>query len=205
MRSKSESCISHSTGSLLNSRKLWSTMNDLQQTSRQDIFGIKRKSVMFSARVHVVLIPSITEYETAGLASLMWWTDDDYRMFKQYALEEVKDFMLRFKILDSKEAIRRLYQYPDDSNSTNPKCCTLKLNEFDDNHFPSLQEKNVEVSTKFVDVAVNGQESMVGVCGKLMFHQHDKGDVAYNVVNESPFACNTFDDYHIHPLALICS
>jgi hypothetical protein len=44
----------------------------------------------------------------------MWWTDEDYKLFKQYALEEVKEFMLRFKIMDSKEAIRRLYQHQDD-------------------------------------------------------------------------------------------
>lgn len=65
---------------------------------------------MFSARVHVILIPSITEYEAAGLASSLWWGDDDYKDFKQSALQEVKDYMVEKSISDSKEAIRILYQ-----------------------------------------------------------------------------------------------
>jgi hypothetical protein len=65
---------------------------------------------MFSARVHIILIPSINEYEAAGLASFLWWNDDDYKDFKQSALNEVKDFMIVKSINDSKEAIRILYQ-----------------------------------------------------------------------------------------------
>jgi hypothetical protein len=65
---------------------------------------------MFSARVHIILIPSISEYEAAGLASFLWWDDDDYKDFKQSALNEVKDFMIAKSITDSKEAIRILYQ-----------------------------------------------------------------------------------------------
>lgn len=77
------------------------------------MFGNKLKSVMFSARVHVILIPSITEYESAGLAQYLWWEDDDYKDFKQSALKEVKDYMIEKSISDSKEAIKNLYQNMD--------------------------------------------------------------------------------------------
>jgi hypothetical protein len=70
----------------------------------------KRRSVLFSTRVNVILIPCVSEYESAGLAPLLWWTDEDYLLFKQYALQEVKEFMLCCKIVDAKEAIRQLYQ-----------------------------------------------------------------------------------------------
>lgn len=89
--------------------KPWGTTGNLQD-HKHDLFGNKLKSVMFSARVNIILIPSIAEYEAAGLANQLWWVDEDYKGFKQSALREVKDYMSLKSIQDSKDAIRQLYQ-----------------------------------------------------------------------------------------------
>jgi hypothetical protein len=99
---------------LSNNNKPWATTGNLLDT-KHDIYGNKMKSVMFSARVHVILIPSISEYEAAGLAPLLWWADDDYKEFKLSALQEVKDYMTSHSLTDSKEAIKNLYQSIDSS------------------------------------------------------------------------------------------
>src|SRR5437016_1402766 len=95
--------------------KAWATTGNLQD-HKHDFYGNKLKSVMFSARVHVILIPSINEYEAAGLAPALWWCDDDYKVFKQNALQEVKDYMIESSITDSKEAIKILYQKMDSND-----------------------------------------------------------------------------------------
>lgn len=101
-----------------NGNKPYATTGNLQE-HKHDLFGNKLKSVMFSARVHVILIPSITEYESAGLAQYLWWEDDDYKDFKQSALKEVKDYMIEKSISDSKEAIKLLYQNMDSDDLEN--------------------------------------------------------------------------------------
>ena len=97
--------------------KQWSANNTTN--THDNHYTSRKKSVIFSARVHVILIPCIAEYESANLAHLMWWNDDDYKIFKQDALMEVKEFMYKCKINDSKDAIRRLYQQGDGGDICN--------------------------------------------------------------------------------------
>jgi len=95
-----------------NMNRLWATTGNLQE-HKQDLFGNKLRPVMFSARVHVILVPSITDYENAGLTNDLWWKDEDYTQFKQSALKEVKNFMIEKSISNSKDAIKILYQNMD--------------------------------------------------------------------------------------------
>lgn len=99
----------------------WGTTGDLQDTTTSRHHSHppqppqpRKKSVMFSARVHVVLIPNISEYVAAGLASYLWWTEDEYKVFKQDALHELKSFMSCREISSTKEALRVIYQVGDD-------------------------------------------------------------------------------------------
>ncbi len=72
-----------------------------------------RKKIQFNPAVRVILIPTVGEYRLVGLGDLMWWNDNDYKGFKQSALNELKLFMLKLSSMDSKAAIKALYQ-PDD-------------------------------------------------------------------------------------------
>jgi hypothetical protein len=112
-RSFSEQAIATEGPPMVNNmNRLWATTGNLQD-HKQDIFGNKLKPVMFSARVHVILVPSITDYESAGLTNDLWWKDDDYTQFKQSALKEVRNFMIEKSITNSKDAIKILYQNMD--------------------------------------------------------------------------------------------
>jgi hypothetical protein len=112
-RSFSEQAIATEGPPMVNNmNRLWATTGNLQE-HKQDIFGNKLKPVMFSARVHVILVPSITDYESAGLTNDLWWKDDDYTQFKQSALKEVRNFMIEKAITNSKDAIKILYQNMD--------------------------------------------------------------------------------------------
>ncbi|RYH16179.1 hypothetical protein EON65_30530 [archaeon] len=76
--------------------------------------------MMFSARVHVVLIPNISEYVAAGLATYLWWTEEEYKVFKQDALQELKSFMHCREISSTKEALRVIYLVNDPSDFADP-------------------------------------------------------------------------------------
>lgn len=114
-RSFSDQSFSEGPPLVHNGLKPWATTGNLQE-HKHDLFGNKLKSVMFSARVHVILIPSIGEYEAAGLAEQLWWCDDDYKDFKQNALQEVKEYMSFKSLNDSKLAIKILYQNMDSND-----------------------------------------------------------------------------------------
>ncbi len=91
--------------------RTWSTTGDLNV--RQDLNGKRIKSVKFTGRVYVILIPSIAEYERCGVADLLWWRDEDHQAFKAEALEELKHFMEVNRITDCKTAIHKLYFNPE--------------------------------------------------------------------------------------------
>jgi len=52
------------------------------------ISDIPPKTVRFNPVVRLVLIPTVTEYHTAGLTSILWWCGADYKGFKQSVFEE---------------------------------------------------------------------------------------------------------------------
>lgn len=104
-----------------NSGHRWSTTGDLQST---DMNQKRIKSVAFSIRVNVVLIPTILEYENAGLTDQLWWNEDDYRVFKVEALEELRHFMYVNRIRDQKLATHKLYAV-----NENLDAIVVKVNE----------------------------------------------------------------------------
>ena len=63
----------------------------------------KRKNVKFNTAVHVVLIPTRKDYRNAGLGEVMWFSDDDYRLFKESATVEVKRYMAIHSNINCKE------------------------------------------------------------------------------------------------------
>jgi len=63
----------------------------------------KRKNVKFNTAVHVVLIPTRKDYRHAGLGEVMWFSDDDYRLFKESATVEVKRYMAIHSNINCKE------------------------------------------------------------------------------------------------------
>ncbi len=63
----------------------------------------KRKNVKFNTAVHVVLIPTRKDYRNAGLGEVMWFSDDDYRHFKESATVEVKRYMAIHSNINCKE------------------------------------------------------------------------------------------------------
>lgn len=62
----------------------------------------------FNTAVHVVLIPTRDDYRNAGLGEVMWFSDDDYRNFKESATIEVKKYMAIHSNVKCKEVIPSL-------------------------------------------------------------------------------------------------
>lgn len=201
--------------------KPWATTNNLLE-SKQDIYGNKLKSVMFSARVHVVLIPSISEYEAAGLAPAIWWNDDDYKVFKQSALNEVKEYMKDKNITDSKEAIKQLYQITESTNlpseevksesdstiqsnfSSNPSSSSsqpaINYNESLNSKLNISQIKpfNNSFSLNNPNILLEGNSDCL--CSNLVNNPiHNPSDKIHTPNSISPLADQ------LHPLALLCS
>jgi hypothetical protein len=52
-----------------------------------------KKCVSFYHTAGVVLIPTVKEYHDAGLASLLWWNDDEFHGFKVSTASEVREYV----------------------------------------------------------------------------------------------------------------
>jgi hypothetical protein len=64
----------------------------------------------FAATVSVVLIPTRHEIRNVTKNEPLWWTSSDYIFFKCEAIHELKEFMELHTHLDSKDAVKILYQ-----------------------------------------------------------------------------------------------
>lgn len=90
--------------------KLWATSpNFLSSPDQQKLNTVKKRRVKWNLGVRVVLIPTRTEYREANLNDFIWWTSQDYPLFKKSAVEELKRAM-EFLNCDGKTAIITLYQ-----------------------------------------------------------------------------------------------
>lgn len=77
-----------------------------------------RTQVRFNPAIRVVLIPTVTEYRQLGLGEVMWWDDTHYKEFKLSAISELKLYMVHHPGLDSKAAIKHMYQPSERDNET---------------------------------------------------------------------------------------
>jgi hypothetical protein len=50
---------------------------------------IQNKKVQFNNNVSVILIPEIKEYKTIQLNKKLWYSFDDFEMFKKEAMNEI--------------------------------------------------------------------------------------------------------------------
>ena len=77
---------------------------------------LRRKKVSFETSVvRVILIPTRQELMKVLMDDPIWWSSDDYILFKTNALEELRELMSRHAHLDPKMASRLLYQPEYDS------------------------------------------------------------------------------------------
>jgi hypothetical protein len=67
------------------------------------------KVVTFNYKVSVIQIPTIEVYERLGLTELLWFREWEYRKFKYEAVDELREYMVNHRLLDSKLAIQHLY------------------------------------------------------------------------------------------------
>ena len=98
--------------------RAWATTGDLNCTSTIDSFERSRR-VRFNSAVHVILIPTVEEYRSAGLDEQMWWCEIDYKKFKESAVEELRRYLHENSRADAKSALKILYQ-PDSKDSKSP-------------------------------------------------------------------------------------
>ena len=63
----------------------------------------------FNTAVHVVLIPTRKDYRNAGLGEVMWFSDEDYKNFKESATVEVKRYMAIHSNINCKEVTSPLF------------------------------------------------------------------------------------------------
>ena len=52
---------------------------------------VKSKKVSIHNRVSVILIPNVNEYKNANLKNDIWWSDEDYLLFKKNLINEIKN------------------------------------------------------------------------------------------------------------------
>lgn len=52
----------------------------------------RQHSVTFECMVHVVLIPSVFEYKQAKLTSLLWYSENDFKLFKSDAMLDLIEY-----------------------------------------------------------------------------------------------------------------
>jgi hypothetical protein len=90
------------------------TGNLLNSYERENSSSTEVKKVKWNLGVRVVLIPTRNEYKDVGLADLIWWTEDDYVVFRDTAAKEVQVALEQLK-LDLKEVLKTLYQPEYDS------------------------------------------------------------------------------------------
>ena len=84
----------------------WGTVSDLCEMEEL----AEKKKVNFNPRVNVVLIPSSSEYEEAGLRACLWWSREEFNSFKRSARRELEFFIRLQDTVDSGTALRMLYQ-----------------------------------------------------------------------------------------------
>lgn len=98
--------------------------------------SLVRTKVRFNTAIRVILIPTVSEYRQAGLGDLMWWDESHYKEFKMSAITELKLHMLHHPGLDSKSAIKDMYQPSERDNDTPSPSKSVDNN-------PSTSEKSM--------------------------------------------------------------
>lgn len=115
LRSHSDQTISQQQNSNVISRA-WATTGDLNNNG--DSIARARR-LRFNSSVHVILIPTVEEYRTAGLGDEMWWCDTDYKHFKDSAVDELRRYLHENSKVDAKVALKNLYQPEKEGTVTN--------------------------------------------------------------------------------------
>mmetsp|Transcript_11481 Transcript_11481/g.15810 ORF Transcript_11481/g.15810 Transcript_11481/m.15810 type:complete len:250 (-) Transcript_11481:294-1043(-) len=105
LRSHSDQTMSQQNSNVIS--RAWATTGDLNNSG--EIIGRGRR-LRFNSSVHVILIPTVEEYRTAGLGDEMWWCDSDYKNFKESAVDELRRYLHENSKVDSKMALKHLYQ-----------------------------------------------------------------------------------------------
>lgn len=82
-----------------------------------------KNKVSFFSRVDVVLIPTSKEYHEAKIACNVWFQEDEYKLIKHEAFNEVRDFIKEQEhagiMMTPREALHVLYQ-PDQPDNIQP-------------------------------------------------------------------------------------
>lgn len=94
---------------------------EIQNHSSDDSLVKLKKRVAFSRAIYVCLIPTLSEYRLADLTAVLWWEEEDYKIFKTEALEEINKYLQLNPSFDDKKvkvknALSALYQ-PDTEES----------------------------------------------------------------------------------------
>jgi hypothetical protein len=56
------------------------------------------------------LIPTAGEYHKAGLGGCLWWNEYDYKLFKQSAMEEIREFVQLYPTASCGEILKKYYE-----------------------------------------------------------------------------------------------
>lgn len=174
---------------------------------------------MFSGMVHVVLIPNISEYCAAGLAPHLWWTEEEYKDFKQDALEELRTFMDHKEMSSTKDALKIIYTQPSSPDQTDgdiTETRKLKRSPSPSSSLASIHVENkvTQASSEEGDIS-NGthndnaslsREHIDVSSARSALQRFLASGLTYRRVLEKPFTPSSrVAGDQIHPLALICT
>ena len=134
--------------------KISTDFSDNQIEHEKGSQGVKKtgakKSIRFSSKVYVLLIP--TRQELSNYSNHLYWSDKDYPMFKKEAVDEIRSILMLRKC-SAKEAILFLYQprpsdnYDQDENtSSNPHDSNLRKDPNTAMVLDDMKIRNADVS-----------------------------------------------------------
>lgn len=61
-----------------------------KRTDTSEVISGRRKNVTFQKTIRVILIPILKEYQQNNLDTKLWYSKDDYELFKKNYNEEIK-------------------------------------------------------------------------------------------------------------------
>jgi len=155
-RSSSLPNLSSHYNSLQHSTPRHHTMDNFQISLKNNMLLAKRKSVKFSDKTKVVLVPCRDEYKNHNLNSLIWWERSDYDFFKTSAKMEVVELLEKYSG-NLQHTLAALYQ-PGELPAVSPQLDIPSVGTF--NGKPPLYSNLLTVRRRSIDLSTSPNDTV---------------------------------------------
>lgn len=145
---------------------------------------VPKKKVRFSNVTNVVLVPTRQDYFDHNLDKKLWWTEEDYEVFKKSAVREVSALINIYRI-DAKTALARLglgelaSEATALSKSIGAESGPMIMSSLSDGNLPCppkcVDDGAADTSTSTSATTNGGSEAIGGSRGKAQQHMNGHG------------------------------